>query len=263
MKKQNFLLMLMLAITLLIACNNPNSVSTLKGLSAEQLATSNELVSQQQFQSPVSIALAVVNDISGSYRLDPASLDFDVLYKAMPSCQGRVVLGYTHIDEDSYTPIIRYNHIPLLIEAPKNRDKTNAWIQSEETMPDNNVYNHVNTTIDSLNKTSLAVFSGKVAEKLNRNTARRSDVVFALKRSTTFLNEFLGCPRILIVCSDFKDTYGRSMSLDSITLFIVGSNVLPKDVKAATGIDSGYRLFESYEEAFNQIAQQYMYNTKK
>ncbi|MDR0231401.1 MAG: hypothetical protein LBI82_04705 [Dysgonamonadaceae bacterium] len=264
MKKQ--VLLLILATGLLIACgNNSTNAPTSTGhFTDEQLATHDKLLSKQQFQSPVSIALAILNDITGSYRLNPESLDFDVLYKAMPSCPGRVVLAYGHINEDSYDPLIRLNHIPqLLIETPKSNKKINPWIQSE-TMFDNNVYNHVNTAIDSLNKASLAIFSSKVADKLNRNTARRSDVVFALKRASTLLNEFSGCPRFLIVCSDFKDTFGRSMNLDSsINLYVVGSNVDSRDVKAATGIGSGYRLFESYEEALHQISQQYMYNLKK
>jgi len=261
----HFKLFIILLALITSACSESNLEQTQTGITAEQQSKVHDLILTQQFQS-VSLAIGIVNDISGSYRINPESLDFDILFKTMPSCQGRVVVGYTHIDEDSYDPIIRYNYIPLLqTEMPKSNDKTNAWIESEKTKPDNNVYNHVNQTIDSLNMASLALFSNKVAEKLNRNTARRSDVVFALKRASSFLCEFSDCPRILVVCSDFKDTYKRSMNLDpSITLFVIGSNVLPRDVKASTGIDpTGYRLFESYEEALNHIAKYYMYNSKK
>ena len=257
----HFTLFILLALTI-SACSESNLEQTQTGIPAEQQSGFHDLLLTQQLQ-PVSLAIGIVNDISGSYRLNPESLNFDMLFKTAPYCQGRVVFGYTHINEDSYDPIVRYNYIPLLqTEMLKSNDKTNAWIESEKRKPDNIIYNHVNNFIDSLNMASFTLFSDKVAQKLNRTTAKRTDVVFALRRASSFLCEFSECPRILVVCSDFKDTYGRSMNLDSsITLFVIGSNVLAKDVKKSTGI-ADYRLFESYEEAFNYIAKNYMYNSK-
>ena len=190
------------------------------------------------------------------------------MYRALPSCKGRFVIGYTNIVEDSYTPITRLSYTPYLSVEPLQEESSkrpNPWISSENKTNELAVYQRANKIIDSLNNVALVSFKSQVNEKLNRPIAMRSDVIGSLKRAATFLNEFQGCPRILIVCSDFKDTYGQSMVLDpTINLFIVGSNVNPKDVKAATGVEkSGYRLFESYEETINEIIYKYMSNPLK
>lgn len=263
------------------ACSNSNSApaTTTAGIIAEQLLSGEDIALQQS--QPVSLAIAIVNDISGSYRLNPESFDLNVLYQAFPACKGRIVIGYTLITEDSYTPILRYSYTPFIPLIPqesiqqdvKEARRDNPWIQREKKTnndPRNDIQraNHhidsLNSVIDSLNRISFASFSSKIDDKLNRPIARRSDVIGALRRASTFLGEFDDCPRILMVCSDFKDNINnnQSMTLDTaITLFIVGSNVDPKDVKSATGMEkSGYRLFESYEEALNQMIRKYMYN---
>jgi hypothetical protein len=261
----------MLALVVLIGCTEKKSNSTTQvsteSFSVEQVHTCSERVYMQQYISPVSLAIVIVNDISGSYRVSLESLNFNVLYQGMSACPGRVVLGYTHIDEDSKSAIVRFSHTPrLLIETPlKNNERTNPWIQSEaktETETDNVISRQANTTIDSLNSVSWTEFTNRAEKMLTRNIAIKSNVAIALKRASMFLNEFSNCPKIMIVCSDFLDTYGNTMNIDSsISLYVAGGNIEKNNVTAVTG-SANYTPFESYEEALNLIVK-YMYNSKK
>ncbi len=217
----------------------------------KKVMTLEEVLFEKQTE-PVSLSLAIVDDISGSYTLNPESRDIVILKKFFGMHSGREILGYTNITEDSYTPILRWTSLSL-IEDDKNKT-VNPWIESEKS--GKQLETEINLKIDSLNESSFKAFESKMKTKVERPVAMRSDVVSALKRATTFLNESPQNPKVMVVCSDFKDTYKQAIKFDkSIKLLIVG-NVDSIIVKRCTGLNpTDYSVFESYEEAFNSIVQ--------
>ncbi|MEI6681653.1 MAG: hypothetical protein WCO44_03445 [Bacteroidota bacterium] len=252
MKHTIHLLFMALILASVISCSTREDLRVPEASDKTHHNPDSILLSRQT--SETSLAIAIVDDISGSYTLNPECRNTDILSRYFALKPGRKVLGYTNIQEDSYTPILRYNYIPKIANG-KNQT-ANPWITNEQDT--DSIIIGVNAMIDSLNTLSYKKFREKVEEKLNRKPANRSDVVNAIKRATTFLNEFAGCSgakKIMIVLSDFFDTNGHRIKADtSITLYIVGSNIIPSKVKDVTGLDNGsYRVFESYEEVFNDI----------
>jgi|GEM_PF-4163040 len=246
------IILLMLMVALLNSCNlfetNQQNTPPVSSYTLDSLL----LVKQTE---AVMLSIILIDDISGSYTLNPESRNTDILFKLFKTHKGRELLGYTTITEDSYTPIIRLSYLDY---PNQSSSKPNMWIDKQV----NNYYTeqHLSQMIDSLNSVEVEKFNENVKVKLDRPVARKSDVMLALQRGSTFLNESPKANKIMIVCSDFKDTFRRTIDLDtSIQLFIVG-HAPPDDVKRVTGrIPGSYSMFESYEEAFNRIVQMYNY----
>ena len=211
--------------------------------------TLEEVMFEKQTE-PVSLSLALIPDITGSYTTNPESIDLKILKSFFETHVGREILGYTNVKENSYTPILRWTSLSS-VQDDKNKP-VNPWIDSEKT--GKQVETETNLKIDSLNESSFKVFESRMKSKIERPVAKRSDVVSALKRATTFLNEAPKSPKVMVVCSDFKDTYKQTFKFDkSIKLIMVG-NVDSVIVKRCTGLNpTDYSVFESYEEAFNSI----------
>ncbi len=201
----------------------------------------------------VKLSIVLVDDISGSYTLRPESRDIDILLKLFKARNGRKLLGYTTITEDSYTPIVRLSYLD---NPEPEGSNPNMWIDKQ--VKEYYTRQYLKQVVDSLNDVEVSKFNQNVIKKLDRPVAKRSDVVLALQRAYMFLKETSTADKVLIVCSDFKDTYGRTLNLDArVKLFIVG-NANPSDIKKCTGRDIGsYAMFESYEEAFNKTVQLY------
>ncbi|MCF8267072.1 MAG: hypothetical protein K9I69_03230 [Ignavibacteriales bacterium] len=193
----------------------------------------------------VSLAILLIDDISGSYTVDPRSRSTEFLVKFMKTMNGRKLLGFAMISDASDKPTVRLS----LLGNEDLEKKPNMWIESEVK----NYFTHLKLvdTLDHLNNLAIKTFNKDVLAKYNK-IAGRSDVCMALQRGQLFLNEFPMASKWMIICSDFKDTYGRQMILDSeINLLIVG-HARQKDVIAASGREI-YSKFESYDEAINRI----------
>lgn len=244
------LLSILLMIASMSSCNLFESVQ--KDTPPVSTFTIDSLLLVKRTEA-TTLSVVLIDDITGSYALRPESRDMDILFSFFGALKGRKLLGYTTITEDSYSPIVRLAYLDV---PQKTNSKHNMWKDSEVI----NFYTeqYLTNIIDSLNGVEVSKFKAEVARKLDRPIARRSDVALALQRASMFLNESPTAKRVMIVCSDFKDTFGRSIRIDpEIQLFIVGHSN-PEDIKRFAGREPGtYTLFECYTEAFHRIVQMY------
>jgi len=255
MKKRKTILSLVLALIIYSACTNEIIESSTE-LTVEQQNAVNQLILQQQ-SKPAS-AIAIVDDITGSYRSEQETLDFEPLFKAFNLSEERVVIGFCQITDNSNDPMLRCMFTPYLEKPKVDQKNTNPWLlssENEQLRIDIKINENVNWRIDSLNRASVCKFRSRLIEREGRQTAYKSDVYGALKRASYFLGEFPQGKRILIVLSDFKHTAACKKreihQLDTtISLWVVG-NASPKNIFSGTG-KKQYRQFENYHEAFNQ-----------
>lgn len=247
MKAKIFYPIIMVAV-LISSCNLIETGKQNATLVNSQTIDSLILVKQTE---PVTLSIALLDDISGSYCLSPVSRDFNILVQLFKTSKGRELLGYTTITENSNSPIVRLSYLDSPITAKSN---PNFWIDRQ--VKDYYTSKYLGQIIDSLNDAELSRFNQEIQKKLDRPIADESDVVLALSRANMFLNESPKANKVMVVCSDFKDTYKRKIDINpEIQLFIIGV-ADPKDIKKCTGRESGsYFLFESYEEAFFRIVQ--------
>jgi hypothetical protein len=209
----------------------------------------------QQQTLPVSITIGIADDISGSFTLSPQKRELADLLNFFQVHPGRELIGYTTIEDNSYTPIIRYSDVPPIIEN-KTPDKTNPWIESERA--EETTLLLVNKAIDSLNTVNLQRFNDKIRTKTDRQTAGYSDVNSALRRISLFLNEATtGTMKYLILASDCKDNvHKEKITIDSTIQVLIVGDATPSNICRVTGLkDSQYKRFESFEEAIAYIIQ--------
>lgn len=257
MRNLTLVMLFSIAINLLPSCNifTPPDKKE-KGKTKEQAVTTQSQSKntdgvQTDENGLYSTQVVFIGDRSLSfinkYELPSANLFKPLCDKANTYSDAVFDFRYGLIFDNSDILFEQYHFQPQeLLTSTEKKEKKNVWVESSKSKENKSKYSPPPNT-------DWNEFEQAIQRRLAKSPSRKSDIAFAIDRSIVSFREHPNGKKILILATDFDDSYSTIPTIDDndIQIYVVGL-VNPK-VPVATILHHPVKQFESLNAALRDI----------